>query len=113
MWRSKPEAIADSVVRSGGKPFALQRRPSGSRPARRRAFLRAAWGLIAGITAIFAILVVLAFILAPDLASGIGFATLVLTGATLLLAVTKPPIAAASMTPPPASRTRGQLPGPA
>jgi len=56
-------------------------------PDRRQAPVR--WGgiTIGGIMAFSAVLTILAFIFAPDLASGIGFATLVLTGATLLLAV--------------------------
>jgi hypothetical protein len=54
---------------------------------RRTAFLWAAVMATGGVTLISAILVVLAFVLAPDLADGIAFAGAVLTGATLLLAV--------------------------
>jgi hypothetical protein len=54
---------------------------------RRTAFLRGAVIAIGGVTLISAILAILAFVFAPDLADGIAFAGVVLTGATLLLAV--------------------------
>lgn len=71
-------------VRKRSDPLALIR----ADPAIRRAFLlRTAWNVIGGIALISAALTILAFKLAPDLASGIGLATLVLTGATLMLGV--------------------------